>query len=68
MRLSVFKRWQEESKDPFMCFNSDHSMPLVPFMNENLIVELKCFVNGCNYKYIPGLLKYEEIQDRLMNV
>jgi hypothetical protein len=63
MILSVFIEHQK-SKNPFMCIYSDHEMPLVPFMTEDLTIELRCFSSDCGFKLIPGLLKYKEILDK----
>ena len=65
MRLSVFTKYQNESENPIMCLNSDHAMALVPFRTDDLIIELRCFVSGCNYKVTPGLLRYEEILKKI---
>jgi hypothetical protein len=64
MRLSVFKKYQNESDKPFACINEDHAMPLVPFMTDELIIELRCFVSECGYKVIPGLITYKKILDK----
>ena len=64
MRLSVFTKYQNESDKPFMCYKEDHSMPLVPIMNEDLSIELKCFVDKCGFSIKPGLLRYKEIVDK----
>jgi hypothetical protein len=42
-------------------------MPLVPFMTDELIIELRCFVSECGYKVIPGLITYKEILDKKLN-
>ena len=68
MKLSVFTKYQKESENPIMCLDLDHAMPLVPFMTDDLIIELRCFVPGCEYKVIPGLLRYQEILDKQINV
>jgi hypothetical protein len=68
MRLSVFTKYQEESDKPFMCIYEDHAMPLVPFMTDDLIIELRCFVPGCHYKILPGLMRYKEILDNTMQI
>ena len=68
MILKVFKRYQEESLSPFMCINDDHAMPLVPYLTDDLIVKLKCFVYGCNYTFTPGSALYEKIKKSLTNV
>ena len=61
MRLAVFIKYQTESDKPFMCINEDHAMPLVPTMTNDLVIELRCFVSGCEYKFIPGLMSYDQI-------
>ena len=61
MRLAVFTKHQQESKTPFMCINPDHEMALVPFMTEDLNIELKCFFPACTYKITPGLMTYTDI-------
>jgi len=70
MKLSVFIQYQSESDKPFMCIDQEHLMPLVPFMTDELVIELRCFVLGCDYKITPGLLRYEEIinqQKKVLN-
>lgn len=68
MKLSVFIKNQVEGSNPFMCIDKEHAMPLVPFMTEELNVELKCFVNNCGFKIIPGLDSYEKILKDFSNV
>jgi hypothetical protein len=72
MKLSVFKDYQEKSTTPFMCIDNDHSMPLVAVANftsdDDFYIELKCFVNGCYYKIIPGTAQYEKILEKPINV
>jgi hypothetical protein len=63
MKLSVFTKYQRESDKPFMCINPEHEMTLVPFMTDDLIIELRCFFPECDYKMIPGLNRYKEIID-----
>lgn len=67
MRLSVFIKYQNESENPIMCLDPDHSMALVPFMTNDLVIELRCFVSGCEYKVTPGLLRYQEILEKQVN-
>lgn len=68
MRLSVFTQYQNESDEPFMCYKEDHSMPLVPIMNNDLTISLKCFVDKCGFNLNPGLATYNEIQKKLSEV
>lgn len=68
MRLSVFTKYQQESNEPFMCVNPEHEMTLVPFMTDDLVIELRCFFPGCEYKMIPGLLRYKEILDKQLGI
>ena len=68
MRLSVFVKNQVEGPNPYMCVDRDHIMPLVPYMTDNLDIELRCFVRNCNFKVIPGLDAYEKILKDLSNV
>ena len=67
MRLSVFTEYQKTSDKPFLCSNTDHEMVLVPFMTEDLNVELRCFYPECDYKIIPGLLTYTAIMTKQIN-
>jgi hypothetical protein len=68
MRLSVFQKYQNESPNPFMCINLDHEMTLVPFMTNDLIIELRCFFPDCIYKVTPGLTTYKNIIEKNLNV
>lgn len=68
MRLSVFQKHQNESTKPFMCFNPDHEMTLVPLINDNLIVELKCFFPHCEFTMKPGQKTYLEILEKQLHV
>ena len=68
MRLSVFQKHQNESTKPFMCFNPDHEMTLVPLINDNLIVELKCFFPNCEFTMKPGQKTYLEILEKQLHV
>jgi hypothetical protein len=68
MRLSVFQKYQNESSKPFMCINPDHEMTLVPFMTDDLVIELRCFFPDCSYKITPGLMTYKEIIEKNLNV
>ena len=63
MKLSVFTEYQRNSDNPFMCINPEHEMTLVPFITDDLIIELRCFFPKCDYKMIPGLNRYKEIID-----
>ena len=63
MKLSVFTKDQRESNKPFMCIYPEHEPTLVPLINNNLEIELKCFFPNCEYKMIPGLDRYKEIID-----
>jgi hypothetical protein len=64
MNLEVFVKHQQESNNPFLCIYPDHEMQLVPFMTEELVIELRCFSSDCTYKIIPGLMTYKEILDK----
>ena len=68
MKLSVFIKNQVEGPKPFLCVDKDHAMPLVPFMTEELNVELRCFVPKCDFKISPGLDTYDKILKDLANV
>ena len=46
-----------------MCIYPEHEPTLVPLINNNLEIELKCFFPNCEYKMIPGLDRYKEIID-----
>ena len=46
-----------------MCISPEHEMTLVPFMTDDLVIELRCFFPDCDYKMIPGLIRYKEIID-----
>jgi len=64
MRLEVFQKYQNESDNPFMCSNPDHEMNLVPFINNDLQIELKCFFPECSFNLKPGLTTYQKILDK----
>ncbi len=68
MRLSIFQKHQNESTKPFMCFNPDHEMTLVPLINDNLIVELKCFFPDCGFSLKPGYETYLKLIKEQTNV
>jgi hypothetical protein len=68
MRLKIFIRHQNESSQPFMCINTDHAMPLIPLITDDLNIILKCFIKDCGYVYYPGLLVYEKILKEQLNV
>ena len=67
MRLSVFIKYQSESETPIMCLDTYHLMPLVPYMTDDLVIELRCFTPECSYKLTPGLLRYQEILEKQVN-
>lgn len=51
-----------------MCFNPDHEMTLVPLINDNLIVELKCFFPDCGFSLKPGYETYLKLIKEQTNV
>ena len=61
MDLDTFIKYQNESETPLMCISDEHLMPLIPFMTDNLIIELRCFTPNCYYKLIPGTNIYKNI-------
>jgi hypothetical protein len=63
MRLAVFQKYQNESDKPFMCYNKEHEMTLVPIINDDLEIELKCFDHNCGFSLKPGFKTYKEILD-----
>ena len=67
MDISIFQEYQDKSENRYMCINTDHAMPLVPYKNLDLKIELKCFVGFCDYKVIPGIAAYEKIIKELKN-
>ena len=68
MRLSVFIDYQNNSSDPYMCYNKEHEMRLVPFVNNDLEIELKCFFPQCGFSIKPGLITYKKIIEKNLNV
>lgn len=61
MNLEPFIKFQKQSKNPYMCINIDHLMPLVAMYNLDGKVELRCFVGHCDFKIKPGLYMWDEV-------
>ena len=51
-----------------MCYNKEHEMTLVPFVNNDLEIELKCFFPQCGFSIKPGLITYKKIIEKNLNV
>ena len=64
MNLEVFIKYQLTDK-AFMCINKDHAMPLVPSINIEDKIQLRCFTGDCDFKILPGLAAYETIVKEL---
>ena len=61
MHLEPFIKFQQNSKNPYMCINEDHLMPLVARINLDDEIELKCFTGHCDFKIKPGLVMWDEV-------
>ena len=68
MLLTVFQKHQNHSDKPFMCINEEHEMTLVPVMNEDRTIELKCFFSHCEFTMKPGQKTYLEILEKQLHV
>lgn len=68
MKLNVFQKYQQESDKPFMCIDSAHEMTLVPIINDDLIIELKCFFPHCEFSMKPGYQTYLKILEKQLYV
>lgn len=67
MKLDPFVRYQRNSKDPYMCINQEHLMPLVAMINLDDEIELKCFVQFCDFKIKPGLDAYQRVMKEYLD-
>ena len=67
MKLDPFVKYQKNSNTPYMCINEEHAMPLVAMINLDDEIELKCFVNHCDFKIKPGLDSYTKILKEYYN-
>ena len=68
MLLTVFQKHQNHSDKPFMCMNNEHEMTLVPMMDTDRNIELKCLFPNCDYKMRPGQKTYLEILEKQLHV
>jgi len=68
MLLKVFLKHQDESDKPFMCINTEHEMALVPIINEDRTIELKCFFPHCEFTMRPGQKTYLKILEKQLHV
>ena len=67
MKLEPFVKFQRDSKNPYMCINIDHLMPLVAMINLDDEIELKCFTKHCDFKIKPGLYMWDEVLKEYYN-
>ena len=51
-----------------MCMNNEHEMTLVPMMDTDRNIELKCLFPNCDYKMRPGQKTYLEILEKQLHV
>ena len=65
LELDKFVEYQNTSKNPYKCINVEHAMNLIPVVNLDLEIELRCFAGHCDFKIKPGLNAYEKILKEL---
>ncbi len=68
MLLTVFQKHQNESDEPFVCINKEHEMTLIPIMNEDRTIKLKCFFPNCEFTMKPGQKTYLKILEKQLYV